>query len=68
MQSYNDNVATLTSTNTGVQAEAEVDNFREHERFDAWIAQQKIRFKWNGKAYVGNMGGMEFVSDGPKIN
>jgi len=61
-----DNKAILINTNTGAEAEAEADNVREHESFDAYLATQKIVFKWNGKTYVGNAFGMEFTSAGPK--
>jgi hypothetical protein len=33
---------------------------------DAFVAQQKIPMRWNGRVYVGNMHGMEFTSTGPK--
>ena len=33
--------------------------------FDAYIAKQRIKMKWNGKIYVGKVGNMEFTSYGP---
>lgn len=57
---------TLTNTNTGNLAEAEIDNFREGKGFDAYLAANKIPMRWNGAAYIGNAFGMEFTSNGPK--
>jgi hypothetical protein len=67
MRTLVDDRAMVTSTRTGATVEAEVDNFREHKHFDAFIATNKIPMKWNGKIYVGNMAGMEFTSAGPTI-
>lgn len=61
-----DNRVILKNTNNGTEAEAEVDNVKEHQSFDAYLAHQKIVMKWNGKTYVGNAFGMEFTSEGPK--
>ena len=61
-----DNKASITNTNTDVVAEVEVDNFKESQSFDAYLAHTKIPFKYNGKTYVGKLHGMEFVSSGPK--
>jgi len=58
--------AVLNNTNTGKDAVSEVDNFREGKGFDAYLASNKIPFRWNGKTYVGNAFGMEFTSAGPK--
>jgi hypothetical protein len=67
MRTITDNKATLTNTKSDVSVEAEADNFREHASFDAFIATNKIPMKWNGKIYVGNAHGMEFISEGPKV-
>ena len=64
---YYQNTCNITSTRTDVSVEAECDNVKEKVSFDAYIASNKIRMKWNGKVYVGNMSGMEFTSAGPKI-
>lgn len=61
-----ENIVTLNNTNTGKAAEAEIDNFREGKSFDAYLAANKIPFRWNGKTYVGTAFGMEFTSTGPK--
>ena len=61
-----DNKAILINTNTGAEAEAEADNVKENQSFNAYLANQKIVLKWNGKTYVGNAFGMEFTSEGPK--
>jgi hypothetical protein len=58
--------AIVTSTNTGTEVTAEIDNFKFEQHLDAFVAQQKIPMRWNGRVYVGNMHGMEFTSTGPK--
>lgn len=67
MRTIVDNTAMLTNTNNEVSAEAEADNFREGERFDAYLATNKITMRWNGKVFVGQMHGMEFTSPGPSV-
>ena len=59
--------AMLTNTRNEQSVEVEVDNVRESESLDAYVANQKIKMKWNGKVYVGNAHGMEFTTDGPKV-
>lgn len=61
-----DNKVILSNTNTGKDAEAEIDRFVENKSFDAYLANNKISLRWNGKIYVGNAFGMEFTSLGPK--
>ena len=68
MKTIVDNIAMLTNTRSETSVEAEVDNFREHKHFDAFIVTNKIPMKWNGKIYVGNAHGMEFTSNGPTVN
>jgi len=67
MRTIVDNKVMLTNTKSDVSVEAEIDNFREGQRFDAFVATNKIPMNWNGKIYVGNMAGMEFTSEGPKV-
>lgn len=62
---YYKNTCSIKSTRTDVSVEAECDNIKPQVSFDAWVASNKIRMRWNGKVYVGNMSGMEFTSDGP---
>ena len=57
--------AMLTNTRNEQSVEAEVDNVREHDSLNAFVANTKIHMKWNGKTYVGNMAGMEFTTPGP---
>ena len=38
----------------------------EPESLDAFLANQKIHMRWNGRIYVGNAHGMEFTTPGPK--
>ena len=59
--------ATLTNTRTETSVEVEVDEVRENESLNAYVANQKIRMNWNGKIYVGNAHGMEFTTPGPKV-
>ena len=67
MRTIHESQATLTNTHSDVSVEAEVDNFREGQSFDAFIATNKIRMNWTGKVYVGNAHGMEFTSPGPVV-
>ena len=59
--------AMLTNTRTETSVEVEVDDVRENESLNAYVANQKIRMNWNGKVYVGNAHGMEFTTAGPKV-
>jgi hypothetical protein len=63
---YYEKTATLISTRTDVAVDAEADNIRTGESFDAYVAGNKIKMKWNGKIFVGNALGMEMTSSGPK--
>ena len=67
MRTIIDNKAMLKNTRNEVSVEAEVDKFREHISFNAFLATNKIPMKWNGKVYVGNAHGMEFTSEGPSV-
>jgi len=67
MRTIADDKAMLTNTQSEVEVEAEADNFREGERFDAFLANTKIPMRWNGKIFVGNAHGMEFTSPGPNL-
>jgi hypothetical protein len=63
---YNDK-ATLTNTNTGKAVEAEIADLKEGVSFNAYVANEKIPMRWNGKTYVGNMFGMELTTAGPDL-
>lgn len=65
MRTIYDKTAVLTNTRNEHSVEAEVDNIRENESLDAFIATNKIHMRWNGKTYVGNAHGMEFTTPGP---
>ena len=67
MRTIAETTAMLTNTRTEVVVEAEADNFREGEKFDAFLANSKIPMRWNGKVFVGNALGMEFTSPGPQV-
>ena len=66
MRTTFDTIAIVTNTGNGRGVEVEVDNVREKDSLNAFIANTKIHMKWNGKIYVGNMAGMEFTTPGPK--
>lgn len=57
--------AILTNTRNDQSVECEVDNVREGESLDAFVATNKIHMRWNGKIFVGNALGMEFTTNGP---
>jgi hypothetical protein len=71
MKTIYEKTAIITNTRNEISIDAEVDNIRENtkgepESLDAFIATNKIHMRWNGKVYVGNAGGMQFTSLGPK--
>ena len=67
MRTIVDNKAMLTNTRSEVAVEAEADNFQEGKSFNAFLANNKISMRWNGKIFVGNAHGMEFTSPGPQV-
>ena len=67
MASNYDNKCTITCTDNDNVAVAEVDRFEEKKFLDVFLAQNKIHMDWNGKVYVGNKLGMEFITPGPEI-
>jgi len=57
----------VTCTDNEKVVEAEVDNFREKESMNVFLATNKIHMKWNGRSiYIGNQFGYEFTTPGPK--
>lgn len=71
MKTIYEKTAVITNTRNEISIDAEVDNIRENakgepESLDAFIATNKIHMRWNGKVYVGNAGGMQFTSLGPR--
>ena len=49
---------TVTCTDNDRVVEAEVDNFREKDSLNVFIATNKIHMKWNGRSiYIGNQFG-----------
>ena len=71
MKTVYETTAMLTNTRSEKSVEAEIDNVRETrkgepESLDAFLANQKIKMRWNGRIYVGNAHGMEFTTPGPK--
>ena len=67
MDSYYGKTAILTNTRNEQEVECEVDNVRVNESLDAFVANNKIHMRWNGKVFVGNARGMEFTSSGPEV-
>jgi len=59
--------AVLNNTRTDKEVEAEIADFKEKESLNAYVANEKIPMRWNGKTYVGNMFGMELTTAGPKL-
>ena len=59
--------AQLTNTNTGKTVDAEIADLREGVSLNAYVANEKIPMRWNGKTYVGNMFGMELTTAGPEL-
>jgi hypothetical protein len=66
MNSHFSKTAMLKNTRNEQEVECEVDNVRVNESLDAFVANNKIHMRWNGKTYVGNMAGMEFTTSGPQ--
>ena len=62
-----ESTAQLTNTRTDVLIEAEIGEYKDKESFNAYVAGTKVRMIWNGKTYVGNVGGMELTTPGPKL-
>jgi hypothetical protein len=60
-----ENTCQVTCTNNDKVVEAEVDNFREKESMNVFMATNKIHMKYNGRVYVGNAFGYEFTTPGP---
>lgn len=66
MRQQFEKTATIVNTRNDQAVEAEVDDIRVNESLNAFIANNKIHMKWNGRVYVGNAHGMEFTTAGPK--
>jgi len=66
MRQQFEKTATIINTRNDQSVEAEVDDIRVNESLNAFIANNKIHMRWNGRVYVGNAHGMEFTTDGPK--
>lgn len=61
-----DNNVTITCTDNDKILDVEISQYRHGVGFNAYFAESKIPFKWNGKVYVGNFSGFEFTTDGPR--
>ena len=65
MKTVFENKCMVTCTNNDRIVEAEVDNFREKDSMNVFMATNKIPMKYNGRVYVGNAFGYEFQRPGP---
>ena len=65
MKTKFENVCQVKCTDNDKVVEAEVDNFREKDSMNVFMATNKIHMKWNGRLYVGNAFGYEFTTTGP---
>ena len=66
MKEVFDDKCQVTFTNNDKIVEAEVDQFRDKESMNVYMATNKIHMKYNGRVYVGNAFGYEFTSPGPE--
>jgi hypothetical protein len=61
-----DSKCQVTCTNNDKVVEAEIDQFRDKQSMNVYMATNKIHMKYNGRVYVGNAFGYEFTSPGPE--
>jgi hypothetical protein len=66
MKEIFDNKCMIKCTHNDKIVEAEIDNFKDKESMNVYMATNKIHMKYNGKVYVGNAFGMEFTTPGPE--
>jgi len=66
MKEVFDDKCQVTCTNNDKIVEAEVDQFRDKESMNVYMATNKIHMKYNGRVYVGNAFGYEFTTLGPE--
>jgi hypothetical protein len=58
----------IKQAGSGKLIEAAVHDFKDRDRLTVVVNQSvKLFLKWNGKVYEGKMAGLDFVSDGPKV-
>ena len=64
-----DTKCTVKQANSGKTVEGEVHEFKEKSKLVVVLNKSvKLNMVWNGKLYEGKMAGIDFVSDGPKVN
>lgn len=64
-----DSKCTVKQSNSGKTVEGEVHEFKEKNKLVVVLNKSiKLNMVWNGKLYEGKMAGIDFVSDGPKVN
>ena len=66
MKEVFDNKCMIKCTHNDKIVEAEIDNFKDKESMNVYMATNKIHMRYNGKVYVGNAFGMEFTTPGPE--
>ena len=55
--------------NSSKTAVAEVHEFKEKDHLTVVLNKSvKLPMKWNGKMFEGRMAGIDFVTEGPKVN
>ena len=55
--------------NSSKNVTAEVHEFKEKERLIVVLNKSvKLPMKWNGRLYEGRMAGLDFVTEGPRVN
>lgn len=60
---------TIKQAASGKTVEAVVQDFTEKEKLVVILnSDVKLHMRWNGRVYEGKMAGLDFVSNGPKIN
>lgn len=56
-------------SNSSKNVTAEVHEFKEKDKLVVVLNKSvKLPMKWNGKLYEGRMAGLDFVTEGPKVN
>lgn len=64
-----DDKVTIECTNNDKKVEAEVMSFKEHDFLTVSIQRSiKLNMRYNDRkgVYIGNQGGLEFITDGPQ--
>lgn len=58
----------VRQANTNKVVEAEVFDFKEHDRLTVVLNKTvKVFLHWNGRMYEGTMAGLDFITEGPEV-